>query len=99
MHKGRTWNESTVYRDPWTLRQVRRVTQVGLYNQTPTYHTNTAFSADGEFLIFASARMGGSALFCCHVPTGDNRLTLVPTARVSRARTHAPRSRRVPTNL
>ena len=71
MHKGKTWNESTVYKDPWTLRSVRRVTQAGLYNQTPTYHTNTAFSADGEFLVFASARQGGSALFRCHIPTGD----------------------------
>ncbi|MEM7034433.1 MAG: hypothetical protein AAF629_33135, partial [Chloroflexota bacterium] len=69
--KGDTWNESTVYEDPWTLRKVRRVTQVGLYNQTPTYHTNTAFTEDGEFLIFASARLGGSALFRCHVSTGD----------------------------
>ncbi len=69
--KGESWNESEVYRDPWTLRQVRRVTTAGLYNQTPTYHTNVAFSADGEFLVFGSARAGGSALLLCHVPTGD----------------------------
>jgi hypothetical protein len=54
-----------------TLRNVRKITQTGLYNQTPTYHTNTAFSADGDFSIFASARNGGSALFRCHLPTGD----------------------------
>ncbi len=69
--KGETWNESEVYRDAWTLRQVRRVTTTGLYNQTPTYHTNIGFTADGEFLIFGSARAGRSAIFCCHVPTGD----------------------------
>jgi hypothetical protein len=69
--KGDTWNESEVYRDSWTLREVRRVTTRGLYNQTPTYHTNIGFTADGEFLIFASAREGHSAVFRCHVPTGD----------------------------
>ncbi len=58
--KGESWNESEVYRDSWTLRRVRRVTTAGLYNQTPTYHTNVAFSADGEFLVFGSARAGGS---------------------------------------
>ncbi len=69
--KGETWNESETYRDAWTLRRVRRVTMAGLYNQTPTYHTNVGFTADGEFLIFASAREGRSAVFRCHVPTGD----------------------------
>lgn len=69
--KGETWNESEVYRDAWTLRQVRRITTKGLYNQTPTYHTNIGFTADGEFLIFASCRDDQSAVFRCHVPTGD----------------------------
>lgn len=69
--KGETWNESEVYRDSWTLRNVRRVTTKGLYNQTPSYHTNVGFSADGSFLIFGSARDGSSAVFRCHVPTGD----------------------------
>ncbi len=71
MHKAETWNESEVYRDAWTLRPVRRVTTAGLYNQTPTYHTNVGFTADGEFLILGSARAGTSAIFRCHVPTGD----------------------------
>ncbi len=69
--KGETWNESEVYKDAWTLREVRRITSQGLYNQTPTYHTNITFSEDGEFLIFASARAGTSAVFRAHVPTGD----------------------------
>ena len=69
--KGATWNESEVYNDPVTLHRVRRVTRFGLYNQTPTYHTGTGWTADGEFVVFASARSGGSALFKCHVPTGD----------------------------
>jgi hypothetical protein len=65
------WNESQCYRDRWTLREVRRITAGGLYNQTPTYHTNVCFTADGEFLIFGSAREGKSAIFRAHVPTGD----------------------------
>lgn len=69
--KGETWNESKVYRDSWTLRPVRRVTTEGSYNQTPTYHTGTAWTAEGEFLVFASGRQGKSAVLCCHVPTGD----------------------------
>lgn len=76
--KGETWNESEVYKDPWTLREVRRVTTQGLYNETPTYHTNTGFTEDGEFLIFASARNGKSAVFRCHVPTGDITLLIDP---------------------
>ena len=69
--KGDTWNESEVYKDSWTLREVRRITTGGLYNQTPTYHTNITFSEDGEFLVFASARQGKSAVYRAHVPTGD----------------------------
>lgn len=69
--KGQTWNESEVYLDPVTLKRVRKVTRTGLYNQTPTYHTGTGWTADGEFVVFASARNGGSALFRCHVPSGD----------------------------
>ncbi len=69
--KGQTWNEFEIYLDPVTLKRVRKVTRTGLYNQTPTYHTGTGWTADGEFMIFASARNGGSALFRCHVPTGD----------------------------
>ncbi len=69
--KGQTWNESETYLDPVTLKRVRKVTRLGLYNQTPTYHTGTGWTADGEFMVFASARNGGSALFRCHVPSGD----------------------------
>ncbi len=81
-HKGETWNESEVYRDAWTLRRVRRVTTAGLYNQTPTYHTNVAFSADGEWLVFASSRDGRSAVFRCHVPTGEITQLIDPVVGV-----------------
>jgi hypothetical protein len=69
--KGETWNESQTYRDAWSLRTVRQVTTHGIYNQTPTYHTNVGFTADGEFLIFGSAREDDSAVFRCHVASGD----------------------------
>jgi len=69
--KGSTWNESEIFQDPVTLRSVRRVTTTGQYNNTPTYHTNTAFTADGEYVIFASARHGRSAVYRCRVETGE----------------------------
>ncbi|MAS35260.1 MAG: hypothetical protein CL610_14705 [Anaerolineaceae bacterium] len=69
--KGDTWNESETYKDAWTLREVRRITTQGLYNQTPTYHINITFTEDSEFLVFASARDGKSAVYRAHVPTGD----------------------------
>ncbi|HYF51656.1 MAG TPA: hypothetical protein VEJ63_19735 [Planctomycetota bacterium] len=69
--KGSTWNESEIYSDALTLRRVRRVTTRGYYNATPTYHTNTAFTSDGEFFVFASARGGRSAVFRCHTKSGD----------------------------
>jgi hypothetical protein len=69
--KGETWNESETYRDAWTLRRVRRITTKGLFNQTPNYHTNIGFSADSEFLIFATRRERGSAVMRCHVASGD----------------------------
>ncbi|MHC4985883.1 MAG: TolB-like translocation protein [Planctomycetota bacterium] len=70
-HKGDTWNESSVHTDAETGRTVRRLTTSGLWNEKPTYHTNTAFSADGESLIFARAHEGRTAMLKCHVPTGE----------------------------
>lgn len=78
IRKGETWNESETYADPVTLRRVRRVTTAGLYNNTPTYHTNTGFTADGEFLVFATARQGRSGIMRCHVPTGDITMLTEP---------------------
>jgi len=69
--KGDTWNESRVYRDGYTLRKVRQVTTAGCYNQTPTYHTNTAWTADGKTFCFHSGRDGRSAVFRCDVDSGD----------------------------
>ena len=43
--KGDTWNESNTYRDPVSLRKVRKVTSAGSYNYHPAYHTWTAWTA------------------------------------------------------
>ncbi|MHB9025129.1 MAG: hypothetical protein ACYC7E_13310 [Armatimonadota bacterium] len=60
--KGDAWNESSVALDPVTGRMVRRLTVAGC-NEKPTYHTNTAFTADDEFLVFASGRAGRSDIY------------------------------------
>jgi hypothetical protein len=69
--KGDCWNESETYKDPMTLRMVRRYTSTGLFNTTPTYHTNTAFTEDGEFLVFARGHEGRSAGFKACLTTGE----------------------------
>ncbi len=69
--KGDTWNESQTHTDELTGRTVRRVTTAGLWNEKPGYHTNTTFTADGEFFIFATGRDGKSALCKAHCATGD----------------------------
>jgi hypothetical protein len=68
--KGDSWNESAVAPDPVTGQPVRRLTAAG-YNEKPTYHTNTAFTADGEYLVFVSGRGGQSAVMKAHLPSGD----------------------------
>jgi hypothetical protein len=69
--KGETWNESEVYKDAWTLREVRRITTMGEINTTPTYHTNTCFSADGEQFIFWTKREDRGAVCRVDCRTGD----------------------------
>lgn len=69
--KGDRWNESRLTSDPLTGRPVRQLTAVGFYNEKPTYHTNTSFTADGKFCIFATARSGQSTLCRCEPATGE----------------------------
>ncbi len=71
--KGAAWNESVELTDPWTLRRVRRITCDGAYNNTPTYHTRSAWTADGQHLVFASGRRGRSAILCAHAESGEIR--------------------------
>jgi len=69
--KGDTWNESETYRDPVSLRTVRKVTSGGSYNYQPAYHTLTAWTADGKRCIFKSGRKNHSTIFACDAATGD----------------------------
>jgi len=71
MEIGQTWNESESYRDELTGRLVRRLTRRGRVNQTPTYHTNSGFTADGAWLAFASVREGATWILRADVETGD----------------------------
>lgn len=71
MHVGETWNESIEMRDSATGRPRRRLTSAGIYNTTPTYHYNSAFTADSRYLVFATAREGRSAIMRAEVATGD----------------------------
>jgi len=69
--KGDTWNESETYRDPVTLRSVRRVTTAGAYNYHPAYHTHTAWTGDGKRCVFITGRSGRTAVMGCDAASGD----------------------------
>ncbi|MBT4499330.1 MAG: hypothetical protein HOC74_16500 [Gemmatimonadetes bacterium] len=71
MEIGDTWNESESYRDELTGRLVRRLTSRGRINQTPTYHTNSGFTANGSSLAFASVREGRTWIIRADVESGD----------------------------
>lgn len=71
MQSGETWNESEVGVDSATGRPMRRLTRLGQFNNTPTYHYNTAFSADSRYLVFVTVRDGGSAIMRAEVETGE----------------------------
>ena len=71
MDIGETWNESTTRRDELTGRTVRALTTRGRINQTPTYHTNSGFSADSLFLVFASVREGATWIVRAEAATGE----------------------------
>src|SRR5690606_11300377 len=76
--KGTTWNESQLYSDPVTLRNVRQLTTKGMVNTIPSYHTGQAFTQDGEYVIFISIRQGKSALYKAHLQTGDITCLIEP---------------------
>ncbi len=69
--KGDRWNESQTHTDELTGRLVRRIATGGTWNEKPTYHTNTTFTADGEHIIFATGRDGYSAVCAAHCETGE----------------------------
>jgi len=70
--KGQTFNESEFFEDLVTSRPTLRLTTGRDYNQTPTYHLNTAFSADSRYIILASSYIDGdSYLFKADVQSGE----------------------------
>ena len=71
MEVADTWHEADSWSDPLTGRRMRRLSSRGLINQTPTYHTNSGFSADGRFLVFASVREGATWVIRAEVETND----------------------------
>ena len=71
MDVGDTWNESQTHADPLTGRTVRRLTRRGRINQTPTYHTNSGFSADGRHLALVSVRAGATWVLRAEAESGQ----------------------------
>ena len=68
------WNESESCKDVLTGRHVRRLTSSGRINQTPTYHTNSGFTADGRHTVFASVREQETWIVAAETETGDLKL-------------------------
>jgi len=68
---GETWNESEQLKDAATGRAILRLTTQGRINQTPTYHTNSGFSADGRYLVFISVRDGCTYVMRAEVESGE----------------------------
>ncbi len=58
MKTGEKFNESNKFADQVTAKLTKKLTSRGLYNQTPTYHYNSAFTADSKYLVLATAREG-----------------------------------------
>jgi hypothetical protein len=77
MREGEVWNESIEARDTATGRLTRQLTATGIRNNTPTYHFNTAFSADGRYLVFVAIREGQSAVLRAELETGELKALLV----------------------
>ena len=67
----RTANESEQRKDIVTGRTIRRLSTQGRINQTPTYHTNSGFSADGRYLVFVSIRDGCTYVLRAEVESGE----------------------------
>ena len=86
MQPGETWNESLDAVDSATGRPARRLTRLGLFNNTPTYHYNSAFSADSRYLVFVTARDGGSAIVRAEVETGELTVLLATEGFGDRSR-------------
>jgi hypothetical protein len=79
--KGTLFNESEWTVDSITGRKVLKLTKNRDFNQTPTYHIHTGFSADSKTLLFATWNKDGeSALVLGNVITGDLKVIAVVPA-------------------
>ena len=75
---GTVFNESEWLADSITGRKLLRLTKNRDFNQTPTYHINTGFSADSKTMVFATWNKDGeSALIEGNVITGDLKVVAV----------------------
>lgn len=71
MNVADRWNESRGETDALSGRVVRRLSTTGQINQTPTYHTNSGFTADGRHIAFVSVREGATWVLRADVETGE----------------------------
>ena len=68
---GESWNESRPYPNRFADFPVLQMTTQGVYNQGPTVHRATAFTARPDEILFASMRGGRSYLLTGNYRTGQ----------------------------
>ena len=96
MKIGDPWNESRCFLDPVTGRRIRKLSTQGLLNQTPTYHTNSGFTADSRFLVFVSVRGHETWVIRAEVDTGELQLLWKTTGVEDRNYIHRGMSLKIP---
>jgi len=80
--KGEEFNESFEFPDEATGRLTRRLTSNRQFNQKPTYHLNSGFSQDDQYLTFCTWNEGsGSALVRANIENGDCKVLDYAEAR------------------
>jgi hypothetical protein len=79
---GDIFNESRTFADPVTGRLTRQITTNGQYNNTPTYHIDTAFTADSRTIVFRRDDADASYLMKADVETGD--ITVIAASKLDK---------------
>ena len=74
---GQVLHEATSYPDRLTGRMVTKLTSGRDFNQLPTYHNNSAFTADSRGLIFASWPKDNSASYIMKADLYSGRVTVI----------------------
>jgi len=76
---GEVFNESRKFADKLTGRESRQITRFRQFNDQPTYHLNTCFSADSSHIVIVSrTEAGQSALLWADIASGE--LTVIAVA-------------------